>query len=459
VLRFKSITSRLIFLHVVVLFVAAILIPLVLFWFLDADVDKLQRRALRQQAEAIARHLTDNADGRLSLDLPQGLRDQYSEAYGRYSYTVFDNNGAILFSSSQRKPPIFAFEDHRVELKYFEVTTSQHNFIGASLRKQIGARILYLQVTEDLNHRDVLLDDVVRDFFLRAAVTIAPILLLLLIIDILIFRRTIKPIVEASLQASQISPARLGLRLATKNIPSEIASLVSAVNQALDRLERGFRKQQEFAADAAHELRTPLAILRARLETLPNEQMSRVLLHDIDNMTRTVAQLLDAAEIESMVIGPDEVADLQAVSTDIAEFIAPLALSEKKSIALGGADVPVLVKGNSEMLRRALRNIVENAIKHTPAGTLVEIEVSAAGSVSVTDTGKGIATEERERIFERRLKANTNQRAADGAGLGLSIVKRIVEAHEGSIVVAGAPERGTKFIMSIPLANPEGDQT
>lgn len=451
-LRFRSITSRLIFLHVVVLFIAAIFIPLVLFWFLDSDVDKLQQRALQQQAESIAKHLIERPDGKLHLDLPESLRDQYSAAYGRYSYTVFDERGNILLSSQSQGSQLVKFEKHLGELKYFELINKQHNIIGASLQQQVGAHCIYLQVIEDLNHRDVLVDDLVSDFFRRAAVTITPILLLLLIIDILIFRRTMQPIVHASNQARQISPTRIGLRLDTKNIPDEIASLVSAVNQALDRLELGFRRQQEFAADAAHELRTPLAILRARAESLPDSPVSREFLQDIENMTRTVGQLLDAAEIESMVIGPHEVADLQAISREIAEFIVPLALAEKRSISLVGTDVPVLVKGNAEMLRRAIRNIVENAIKHTPAGTSVEIDVGAEGMVSIVDTGEGIAVDERERIFERRLKANTNRRSNDGAGLGLSIVKQIVEAHEGTIKVESTAGGGARFTMSIPLA-------
>jgi len=454
VFRFKSITARLIFLHVVVIIVAAIIIPLVLFWFLDSDVERLQQRTLRQQAETIGRYVTRNAEGKLSLDLPEGLRNQYSESYGRYSFAIFDRSGEILFSSMRQRPPIAPFTEHEADVEYLELTNNQHNLIGASLRKELDGQLLYLHVIEDLNHRDVLLDDLVRDFFLRAAMTIAPFLLLLLIVDILIFRRTMRPIVAASDQASQISPARIGLRLAIKDVPNEIIPLVSAVNQALDRLELGFRKQQEFAADAAHELRTPLAILRARLETLPDRKTSDALLHDIDNMTRTVGQLLDAAEIESMVVNQNEIADLQGICREIAEFIAPLALSEKKTIALSGADGPVRVKGNSEMLRRAVRNIVENAIKHTPPGTAVEVHVSEDGVVSISDTGIGIAPEERSRIFERRLKANTNKVSDDGAGLGLSIVKQIVESHHGTVSVGSSSEGGAQFTMTLPLWRP-----
>lgn len=450
-IRFRSITRRLIFLHVVVIVIAAIVIPYVLFLFLDADVDRLQQNALKLQAQAVAKNLARTPDGKLSLELPSSLRHQYSEAYGRYTYAVLDENGTVLFSSSHRKKPIAEFKPQSSEVSYFEFS-SPENIFGLTLRTEVGGQILFLQVAENLSHRDVLLDDVVRDYFLRAALVIAPILLVLFFIDISIFRRAMRPILHASTEASQISPSRIGVRLSTKDIPREIASLVAAINQALDRLELGFRKQQEFAADAAHELRTPLAILRARVETLADRKTGAVMLSEIDSMTRTIGQLLDAAEVESIGIGPNEVADLRAVCQEIAEFVAPLALAASKTISLTGTESPVAVKGNSEMLRRAVRNLVENAIKHTPPGTAVEIEVNENGVVSVSDNGGGIPENERDRIFERRLRFNVNEASPQGAGLGLSIVKRIVEEHEGRITVESSAN-ATKFRMSFPLAD------
>lgn len=452
-LRFKSILSRLIFLHVVVIVVAAIFIPLVLFWFLDSDVDRLQQNALKVQAEAVARNLKRAPDGKLTLALPMSLRHQYSEAYGRYFYTVLDQNGAVLFSSSQQSSkPIFASKGQQEELAYFKPAETDRSLIGVSLRKELEGQVLYFQVAEDIHHRDVLLDDVMRDFFQRTAMGIVPILLILFFIDILIFRRAMAPIVDASEQAGQISPARIDRRLTIKETPQEIASLVAAFNQALDRLERGFRRQQEFAADAAHELRTPLAIFRARAETLSDKTTGKVLLRDIDSMTRTVAQLLDAVEIESIVIGPGEVADLRQVCAEIAEFIAPLALAEQKSLALLGSDGPVLVKGNSEMLRRAIRNLVENAIRHTPPGTAVEIYVGEDGVAAISDDGAGVAPADRERIFQRRLRGDGAHNATGGAGLGLSVVKRIIEAHEGEVAVETSDHGGARFVIRLPSA-------
>jgi signal transduction histidine kinase len=145
------------------------------------------------------------------------------------------------------------------------------------------------------------------------------------------------------------------------------------------------------------------------------------------------------------VVDPDAVADIHEVCVEVAEFIAPLALKQGKSIELMCADKPVLVKGNAEMIRRATRNLVENALHHTPQDTTIEIIVTADGSISVIDNGDGVPLADRESIFQRFWRRPPR---TAGAGLGLSIVEKIVEAHQGSVSVEDAPGRGAKFTMS-----------
>src|SRR5262245_1438563 len=437
---------RIIFLHVVAVIGTAIFLPLVLYWFLNSDVANLQRRAMREQAEALARHLTHQASGGWSLDLPDSLRDLFSEAYGRYAYAVLDDSGKVLFSSRKEAAPILPIDRRSSDLDFVETRLVS----GASLRKQIDGQTVWIQVAEDLAHRDVLLDHILANFFRQVGWITFPILLLLLAIDILIFRRAVQPLLRASDQAEHISPTRIDVRLPVDDIPREILPLVIAVNQALDRLEDGFRRQREFTADVAHELRTPLAVLRTRVDTLPDKRAAEGLYRDVEGMSRVVSQLLDAAELQTLVLDPSETADLQAVCAEIAEFIAPLALAQEKTIALMGARGPVRVKGNAEMLRRAVRNLVENAINHTPEGTTVEIIVGNQGTVSILDEGEGVPVSKREQIFERFWRRD--RRRAGGAGLGLSIVKGIVEAHGGTIAVENRPAGGAEFTIRLPLA-------
>src|SRR6516162_3410891 len=208
----------------------------------------------------------------------------------------------------------------------------------------------------------IIIDDIVADFFKRVGWITLPMLLLLLAIDIVIFRRALRPLLNASEMAKKISPNRTDVRLPPEEIPKEILPLVQAVNQALDRLEAGFRMQREFTADAAHELRTPLTILRSRVDTLADRGVSKALHQDIEGMARIISQLLDIAELESFSIDPHEKADLRTICAEVAEFAAPLALAKGKNIALSGSDAPVWVNGNPEMLSRAIRNLVEIAI-------------------------------------------------------------------------------------------------
>src|SRR5262249_42046938 len=173
-------------------------------------------------------------------------------------------------------------------------------------------------------------------FFQRVGWVTLPILFILLTIDIIIFRRAMLPLLRASEKAQHISPAQIDVRLPQTGLPSEILPLVTAVNGALDRLESGFRRQREFTADAAHELRTPLAVLRTRIETLPDQTIAKSLHDDIERMSRVVSQLLDSAELDTFVVDPSESVDLHEVCVEVAELLAPLALAQRRTIALVG---------------------------------------------------------------------------------------------------------------------------
>ena len=309
-----------------------------------------------------------------------------------------------------------------------------------------GGRTVRIEVGQNLEHPDVIVDDIVAGYLAHVAWFTIPILLVLLVIDILIVRRALRPVRRASDMARAIDPGRIDLRLPDADVPAEVRPLVLAVNQALDRLEEGFRAQREFTADAAHELRTPLAVLRARIDTISDRDAALALRSDLEHMTHVVNQLLAVAELEANAVGAMEAVDLHDICSDVAASLAPIAIAQRKDIALVGADAPVLVTGNAPMLQQAIRNLAENALRHTPEGTSVEIGVSRDGAVSVSDEGPGVAPAERDLIFRRFWRRDR----ADGAGLGLAIVSRIVEAHAGRIEVTNRASGGAVF--SIRLA-------
>lgn len=449
---FKSITRRIIFLHVVAILITSAFMPVALYLLLRSATQDLQHRALRANADLITRHLSQNPDGSIALHLPPELSTLFSEAYGRYVYSVADASGRVLYSSLHGGKPVFQHSEGSAYPEYLETKHQKAMLSGASIPVKVGDRTLWVQVAQDLEHRDVLIDDIVREFFGRVGWITIPILLSLLVIDVSIFRRALSPLLKASEMAEKIGPERTDVRLPLETMPSEIRPLVHTINQALARLERGFLVQRDFTADAAHELRTPLSILQARIDTIPDKAIAKELSRDIARMKRIVSQLLDIAELEAFTVGPDETADLKAACVDVAEFVAPLAVAEGKHILLDAPETPVPIHGNPEVLFRAVRNIAENAIRHAPKGSTVTIAVGTNGAVSVADRGPGIPPAEREQIFQRFWRKDRT--GSSGAGLGLSIVKRIMDAHRGEIAIGNPRGGGCVFTLKFRAKSP-----
>jgi signal transduction histidine kinase len=454
---FKSITSRIITLHVIAISATSILMPLALYWLLSSTARDLQNRSLRDNADTIVAYLHLRANGTWALDVPAGFRELYSASYGRYAFAILDEAGHVLFASGPENAVAFPKPRLSDAPSFSEWTHEGSQFYGGIIPEEVGGRKVWVQVAQDLAHRDVLIDDIVASFFYRVGWITIPILLVLLVIDIAIFRRALRPVLNASDMAKTISPARIDLRLPTEQIPREILPLVNAVNQAFERLERGFTAQRVFTADAAHELRTPLTVLGARIDTLSDREVAQSLHGDIAGMTRIVNQLLESAELESLVLDATETADLHSVCGEVVALVAPLALAQGKEIALIGDSEPVWIKGNAGSLFQAVRNLADNAIRHTPPGCTVAIEVDRRGSVRVRDEGPGVPESERELIFRRFWRRD--RRRPDSAGLGLSIVARVVEAHGGSITVTNGPVGGAVFALdfSTRLTSPQSN--
>ena len=302
--RFKSIISRIVILHVVAVVITSIFMSLALSWLLSYATNNIHNEAMQEQAVSVGEHLTAQPDGRLELDLPLDLLGLYSQAYGRYSYAVIDDQGRVLFSSLKDHAALFPADTRSSDVEFLQQRRGDATVSGASIKKTVGGQTVWIQAGEDLANRDVLIDDIVADFYRNVGWITLPILLVLLIADIAIFRRALRPLRQASEIASDIGPTRTDLRLPTEEIPREVRPLVSAVNLALDRLEEGFRIQRDFTADAAHELRTPLSILRTRLDILEDKKIGQALRQDVDGMAHIISQLLDIAELDAFVVDP-----------------------------------------------------------------------------------------------------------------------------------------------------------
>jgi signal transduction histidine kinase len=449
-LRFNSMLTRIVALHIVAVAVACVALPLALYFLLKSAVTGLEQHAMEEQAHEISDYLEHTEAGWV-LHLPARLQDSYSKAYGRYAYSIEDASGNTLFSSYANSSSIDTQDLHSASTDYFHLRRNHADLYGASVPVVVDHEPLWVQVSEDFSNRDVLIDDVVADFLPQVGWITAPILLILLLIEIAIVRAGLRPVLTASDLATRIGPANTAIRLPEAGLPGEVRPLVHAINAALDRLEQGFKTQRDFTADAAHELRTPLAILRTNIDLIPDQDVAKALRQDIDMMSRLVDQLLNFAELETLVIRPDEVADLHAVCAEVASYMAPLAVKQNKSLAVLDCPGRVLIRGNPEVLGQAVRNLVENALTHTPPETTVELEVTPEPALYVRDQGPGVPEAERELIFRRFWRRDRRRRGSSG-GLGLSIVSRIAEAHGGTVGVTNQPAGGAVFAIHFDRA-------
>jgi signal transduction histidine kinase len=444
-----TIASRLFWLHLATACAATAAMAGAIVVLLNATLTGFERRTLHEHAAAIAAALEpDGASIRLSL--PADLRDLYQHGYSGYVFAILDAEGRPLASSRPDGAPLFPVAPRGEAPVYVERRREPNAYFGASYPKTVGGRQVWVQVAQNLDHPDVFVDDVVSQFLARIGWVLAPIVVLLVAADLVIVLRVLDPVRRASHRAETIDPNRLDVRLPAAGLPAEIRPLVAATNRALDRIEAGFRSLREFTSDAAHELRTPLAVMRLRTDALLDQQAGEQLRADIDGMTRLVEQLLIISELETLALSPDERVDLRAIAVDVVSYLAPLAIAKGKDVELVAGGESVWAHGRAEVLARALRNLVENAITHTPPRGSVRVVVGAYATLSVLDEGPGITPAERALIFNPFWRRD--RRPASGSGLGLDIVARIVAAHDGAVEVGCAPGGGAAFTIQLRRA-------
>ncbi len=257
-----------------------------------------------------------------------------------------------------------------------------------------------------------------------------------------IVKRALAGIVKTADQTRGIDADRRGVRLSEQDVPREIGPLVRGFNEALDRLDEGYARQHRFIASAAHELRTPIAVLRMKIEAADDPGL-RALLPDVARLANLSEQLLDLHRLDDGT--PAERIDLAALARSVAADLAPLLIAAGKTIEVI-AEQPGTMVGNPGSISRALSNLVQNASEH--GGDHVRIRIRGT-SVAVEDNGPGIPQDEHERVFEpfHRLRPR-----AAGAGLGLTLVRQIVDHHHGRISLGSAACGGTIVTLVFPSA-------
>jgi len=259
-----------------------------------------------------------------------------------------------------------------------------------------------------------------------------------------IVRRALARVSDVAHQASQIEPRRYGARLPVDGIPEEVAPLVIAFNGTLERLENEFRKRQRFLIDAAHELRTPIAIMQTRIDGMPEDRDRKRLLGDVARLAETAEQLLDF-ERNDQATDQHETVDLVEIARMAVADLAPLAIAAGYQIGFESEVESLERRGSPSALPRAISNLVRNAIDHGGNSGMITISVSAGGQINVADEGPGIPAEHQELVFEPFYRVTPKSR---GAGLGLSLVKHIVTNHRGQVSIKSG-STGTQVAIQL----------
>jgi len=259
----------------------------------------------------------------------------------------------------------------------------------------------------------------------------------------------------------QITAENLKLRITIPDTKDEIKHLADTFNDMLERLDKTFTSQQQFLQDISHELKTPLTIIRGEIEVILKkkrspEEYERVLksaLEEINRVSRIFENLLVLARFDSKKISLElKSLDVNNVIKDILEDTEQIARQKNIKITFFPVS-PAVFRADEYSIRRLVLNLLDNALKYTPAGGDIHISTSRGNNlvvITVSDTGPGISPEALPQIFDRFYRADASRRS-DGFGLGLSIVKSIVQAHNGTIDVKSSPGRGTTFLVSFPV--------
>ncbi|HMY77006.1 MAG TPA: ATP-binding protein, partial [Blastocatellia bacterium] len=282
---------------------------------------------------------------------------------------------------------------------------------------------------------------------------------------LLLANQALSPVDRITSAAELIAKGDLTERVPAPEKMDEIGRLAATFNHMISRLQAAFERQKQFTSDASHELRTPLAVMRGDIEiTLrrdrPTDEYKRVLesnLEEIVRLSRLVEDLLMLARGDSGQLElRREPVDLNKLCRQMTDYISPLAMQREQTLTYAAADAETFVNADLQRIKQLLLNLLDNAIKYTEPGGRITLGLKAEENcavITVADTGRGIPAEDLPHIFERffRRSAKTSDRSASGFGLGLSIVKWIVDSHDGKIETKSQPGHGTEFIVKLPL--------
>jgi two-component system sensor histidine kinase TctE len=469
------------------------LVPLMLLWPLSIAITYLVAKSIANQPfdRALEDHVTILAqqvrqqDGKPVLQLPGAARDflraddvdnVYYQLIGPQGEFI-DGDRDIPLPVEDERPPTWTVQMRydtvrNAEVRIATIYVSQHldnqhisENDAKTLHVKSAPRIALVQLAETLDKRVQLANQIVKGVILPELI-ILPMALALVWFAL---SRGLLPLTELQQRIRRRHPGDLS-PIDSGQVPEEISPLVNSLNDMLERLASNIDMQKRFIADAAHQMKTPLAGMRMQselaLRQTSQEEIHRSLVQlakSSESATRLVNQLLALAKAENQASdsNPLTVLNLNDVAKDVVQQWVQASFNQQIDLGFEESSQPLHVFGNDTMLREMLNNLLDNALRYTPPKGSVTVRVRGDDEgrlalLEVEDTGPGIAPAERAHVFERFYRILGS--SASGSGLGLAIVREIVELHDAEIDIFNNPRShdarlpGSLFRISIPLA-------
>lgn len=440
--------------------------------------DKLHRRLdaeVQTAIEGIARllvyELTDEGESE-SQALQSALNEHY---FPNQAAAIFDTQGHLLLEKALPN-------NYRAELPAgFSASAPTIQFLTIPPKKNSegdGIRLAVQSLTIPQENKSYVivvsqpLDSLSEELEILRDILLAAVPVSLVLAGLggwFLARKSLSPVVVMSESARRIGAENLEARLPVANPRDELGQLAATFNELLERLQNSFAQQRQFMADASHELRTPLSVMHTAAEvTLEKPQRDEseyrealaMIDRQTDRLTRIVESMFTLARADA---GKRELRKhdfyLDELVTETAR--AATVLAKRKGVTVECAEAKeTLYRGDEDLLRQMILNLLDNAIKFTPAGGRIHLQLSQNGSgpvITVADTGSGVPAEAQPHIFKRFYRADQARSRSErlngsGAGLGLSIARWIAEAHDGSLTLLQSDHTGSVFAASLPVS-------
>ncbi len=460
--KYSSLRKKLLRVLVPPLLILILLVSSILFRFAIVEQRDAFDNALYDSAYSIYQLLEKSEGSIEDLSIPKSekqfiLNDQSDVIF----YNVVDTNGNVL--NGETDPGLMPILSPQTSTPNFRDGTVQHLKVRivstlVSIQKNDKKLPVYIQVAETLNKREALASHVLID------IIVPQLLLLLCTFGIIWFgvERGLQPLFDLQAAVSKRSYLDLS-EIDMPDVPTEVMILVNSVNTLMKQLEGVLNAQNRFIADAAHQLRTPLAGAQAQLELALEEsdpKQHKILLERVnasmERLSHTISQLLSLARNQqdashSMVLSQ---VNLNQIAQEVTTDMVPTAIKKDIDLGFEASELSAMILGDSKRLKEMLYNLLDNALLYTPRGGKVTVNVKReAGEIvlSVDDNGPGIPKEEREKVFERFHRImGTGQ---EGSGLGLAIVMEIAQLHQANVEISDEPmKKGLNIQVSFAEA-------